>query len=342
MTFQIQLTTRDDQPLRFDCAPDQYLLAAAAAANIALPSQCGRGSCGACHATVTAGDYRLHEHNADALPAGAPGAILMCRTTPCSNLSIALPCDRSKILLQSIPWRTVKIVALEAIAQNTMRLELRLDPDGDGASAAEFEPGQFMELEIPDTGERRPYSLANTGNWDGRLEFLIRLHAGGSFSTFLRERAQPGDRLRARGAMGGFGIREGSLRARWLVAGGTGLAPMLSVLRRMDEYQEMQDVRLLFGVNVESELFMLDEIERLKVRLPQLRVDVCVWRPRGDWSGFCGTPADALRTALATTGIRPDVYVCGPPALIHAAQNVAAEAGLPPDQFRSEQFVTQS
>jgi len=220
-----------------------------------------------------------------------------------------------------------------------VRLEVQLDPDEDGGCAAEFEPGQFMELEIPGTEERRPFSLANTSNWDGRLEFLIGLQPGGRFSGFLSERAQPGHKLKVRGALGGFGLRQGSLRPRWFVAGGTGLAPMLSMLRRMDEYQEMQDVRLFFGVNRESDLFMLDEIERLKAQLPQLQVDLCVWKPEGNWRGFCGTPADALRAALATSGLQADIYVCGPPSLIRAAEKVVVEAGLPAEQFESERFV---
>jgi ferredoxin-NADP reductase/ferredoxin len=340
MTFHIQLTTRDHQQLSFDCARDQNLLAAAAAADITLPSQCLKGQCGACNATVTAGDYRLQEHNPDALPAAQPSAILMCRTTPCSDLRVALPYDHTKVLLRSVPLRVASIAALEMIAQDTVRLELRLCADDDGGCAAEFEPGQFMELEIPGTDERRPYSLANTSNWDGRLEFLIRLQPGGRFSTFLRERAQPGDRLTVRGPMGGFGIREGSMLPRWFVAGGTGLAPMLSMLRRMDEYQELQDARLIFGVNVESELFMLDEIDRLKAQLPQLQVDLCVWKPEGDWRGLRGTPADALSAALAKRGPAPDIYVCGPPPLIRAAENVVFKAGLPLEQFASERFVS--
>jgi ferredoxin-NADP reductase/ferredoxin len=338
MTFHIQLTTRDNQQLSFDCARDQDLLTAAAAADITLPSQCRRGRCGACHATVTAGDYQLQEHNPDVLPAAQPSAILMCRTTPCSDLRLALPYDHTKVLFRSIPVRVATVATLETIAQNTVRLELRLVPDEDGGCAAEFEPGQFMELEIPGTDERRPYSLANTSNWEGRLEFLIRLQPGGRFSTFLQERAQPGDGLTVRGAMGGFGIREGSLLPRWFVAGGTGLAPMLSMLRRMDEYQEMQDARLFFGVNVERELFMLDEIDRLKAQLPQLQVELCVWRPEGDWGGLRGTPADALRSALSKFGDTPDIYVCGPPSLIRAAERVVSEAGLSLEQFSSEGF----
>ena len=340
MTFQIQLTTRDEQQLSFDCAPGQDLLTAAAAANIMLPSQCRKGSCGACHAAVTHGDYQMGEYNLDALSTDQSSAILMCRTTPCSDLRVSVPYDHTKVLRHAVPRRSTTIVGLETIAQNTVRLELAISPDAEGGCAAEFEPGQFMEIEIPDSDERRPYSLANTSNWEGRLEFLIRLQPNGRFSTFLRERAQQGERLMVRGPMGGFGIREGSFRPRWFVAGGTGVAPILSMLRRMADFQEMQEARLFFGVNQESELFLKDELEELKAQLPQLVVDLCIWRPQAGWDGFCGTPVDALRVAFASTSCQPDVYVCGPPALIRAAEQVAIESGLPPDQFDSERFVS--
>ncbi|MEM5383841.1 2Fe-2S iron-sulfur cluster binding domain-containing protein [Paraburkholderia phymatum] len=342
MTFQIQLTTRDEQQLSFDCAPDQDLLTAAAQANIMLPSQCRKGSCGACHASVTHGDYQMGEHNADALSAGQSTAILMCRTTPCSDLRINVPYDHTKVLRHAVPRRSTTIVGLETIAQNTVRLELAISPDADGGNAAEFEPGQFMEIEIPGTDERRPYSLANTSNWDGRLEFLIRLQPNGRFSTYLRERAEVGQQLVVRGPMGGFGIREGSIRARWFVAGGTGVAPMLSMLRRMADFQDMQDARLFFGVNQENELFLKDELDELKAQLPQLEVDLCVWKPEEDWDGFSGTPADALSAALVNTASQPDIYVCGPAALIRAAEKIAIDSGLPSDQFESERFVSSS
>jgi ferredoxin-NADP reductase/ferredoxin len=339
MTYHIQLTTRDDRQLSFDCAPGQSLIDAANAAHITLPAQCRQGSCGLCHASVTAGDYLLGEHNRDALPVDRDNGILMCRTTPQSDLCIALPYDHAKIMFHPVPWRSAEIITIEQVAENIVRLELRLDSDANGGGAAEFEPGQFMELEIPDRDERRAYSLANTSNWDGRLEFLIRLHPNGLFSTFLRERAQPGMKLMARGPLGAFGIEEASLRPRWFVGGGTGLAPILSMLRRMAEYHEIQDARLFFGVNRESELFALDELERLKTELPQLKVEVCIWKPQGEWTGFVGTPVEALRKALVEAPSQPDIYVCGPYSLIEAAEKIAGGLGLPPEQLFSEQFL---
>jgi len=339
MSYRIEITTRDGERFGFDCGGEQDLLSAAADADITLPSQCRRGSCGACQATVVDGAYEMQPDSAGVLPAGQRGAVLLCRTRPRGDLRVAAPYDRTKVLLHPVPVRTARIAALETIAADTMRVELQVEPDDAFGSAAEFEPGQFAELEVPGSGVRRPYSLANTSNWDGRLEFLIRLRPGGWFSTYLRERARPGDPLTVRVPMGGFGLFADSLRPRWFVAGGTGLAPILSMLRRMAEFQEMADARLFFGVNQESELFMLDELARLQADLPQLRVDLCVWRPDGEWGGLHGTPVDALRTALAQSDAPPDIYVCGPPPLVQAVRDVAMTAGVPDTQFASERFT---
>ncbi|VWD45277.1 oxidoreductase [Burkholderia lata] len=339
MTYRIEITTRDGERFGFGCDAEQDLLSAAADADVTLPSQCRRGSCGACQATVVDGAYEMQPDSAGVLPAGQRGAVLLCRTRPRGDLQIAAPYDRTKVLLHPVPVRTARIAALETIAAGTMRVELQVEPDDAFGSAAEFEPGQFAELEVPGSGVRRPYSLANTSNWDGRLEFLIRLRPGGWFSTYLRERARPGDPLTVRVPMGGFGLFADSLRPRWFVAGGTGLAPILSMLRRMAEFQELVDARLFFGVNQESELFMLDELTRLQAELPQLRVDLCVWQPGEEWGGLSGTPVDALRMALAQNGTLPDIYVCGPPPLVQAVRDVATAAGVPDAQFASERFT---
>jgi len=339
MNCRIEITTRDGAQYDFACEPGQDLLTAAAAATITLPSQCRQGSCGACHATVSAGDYDLGAHSPDALPAGEPGATLLCRTMPRSDMRVLVPYDSTKVLLQPVPVRSARITALETIARNTVRVALRIDEDDALGSAVEFEPGQFAELEIPGTGVRRPYSIANTSNWEGQLEFLIRLQPQGKFSAWLREQAKVGDALTVHGPQGGFGLISGSLRPRWFVAGGTGLAPVLSMLRRMAEYQELDDARVFFGVSQEEELFMVDELRDLQAQLAQLQVELCVWRPGDDWAGFSGTPVDALASALSQASVAPDIYVCGPPALVTGAREAAQAARVPADQFVSERFT---
>jgi ferredoxin-NADP reductase/ferredoxin len=340
-THTIELTTRDGKQLRFDCAGDQNLLEAAADAHIALPSQCRQGNCGACYAEVTRGDYTLGKYNPFALPADdvEKGGTLLCRTFPRGDLSISLPLNHDHILIGKIPRRSADIVTIEPIGENTVRLELRYAPDEEDGNSAEFEPGQFAELEVPGQDIKRAYSLSNTSNWEGRLEFLIRLQPGGRFSTWLREQAQPGQPLIVHGPQGAFGLSESGLRPRWFVAGGTGLAPMLSMLRRMAELQEPHPARLYFGVNRVEELFCQRELEALRAELPRFQVTLCVWKPSADWTGFRGTPVDALVRDLSEASVLPDIYLCGPPALIDAAEAATRALNVPAAHIISERFL---
>ncbi len=276
-----------------------------------------------------------------ALPADdeAKGGTLLCCTFPRSDLRIDLPFDHDRILIGEIKVRNAEITAIDSVGENTLRLELHLTPVEDGGSVAEFEPGQFMELEVPGQDLKRAYSLANIGNWDGRLEFLIRLQPGGVFSTWLREQAAVGQTLIVHGPKGSFGLYESGLRPRWFVAGGTGLAPMLSMLRRMAEFQEPHPARLYFGANRAEELFCQVELQALQAELPQLQVIFCVWKPDDSWQGFCGTPVDALAQDLADATVLPDIYLCGPPALIDAAEAAARAKGVPDKQVLSERFL---
>lgn len=337
VTHQVSLVTADGQRLEFECAPGQSVLEAAAAAGAALPASCRQGTCGSCHASVVDGRYELGAHSELALPEDRRkrGEVLLCRTFPCGPLSAELPYDGSRILYGGVPERDAVITALDRVARDTVRLELRL---ADGELDCQFEPGQFMELQIPGSDVKRAYSLANTGNWEGRLEFYIRLRPDGVFSTYLREQAQIGHRLRAHGPQGAFGLRETGLRPRWFVAGGTGLAPLLSMVRQMAEWQEPQPARLFLGVNEEADVFGVAELEAVAAELATFTYDICVWRPGPSWPGCQGTPADRVAAELAETSVRPDLYVCGPPPLVDAVTRVAEAAGIPPEQVFHERF----
>ena len=358
--LRAQLRTQDGLTFDVPCHAQQTLLDAAETAGLRLNAQCRQGSCGACHAQVLSGAYVLGEHSPSALPKGA-GAVLLCRTTLQSDAQVALPYGSERVGRGALPQHAAEVAELARDGEHVMRLVLRLLPDEpDGAAVAEFEPGQFVELELPPAvaeaaglaGQRRAYSLANTGNWEGRLELLVRLHPQGRFANWLVHTAQVGDRLTVHGPQGAFGLKENGLRPRWFVAGGTGLAPMLSMLRRMAEFGEPHPARLFFGVNTEAELFGEELLAELQGALPQLAVQRCVWRAGADWPGFAGSVVDALRAALAERLAQagsdaaqvawPDVYLCGPAGMVEAVQAVAAEVGVPANQMEAERFTVAS
>lgn len=333
----ITLRTRDGASLAFPCPPDDTVLAAAESAGLFLPAMCHEGTCGACHARVADGPYTLDTVGNGLLPDVEAGGVLLCRCQPQGDLVIDLPYPDGDIHRQAIPTRDATIIGLEPAGSGAMALALALAPSAELGSGADFLPGQYMELGIPGTAIRRAYSMANLPNWDGRLEFLIRLKPGGAFSTWLSQQARVGDGLRVRGPLGRFVLDETSARPRCLVGGGCGFAPVLSMLRHLAEFQDMQPTTLIFGANQEDELFATDTIAELQAALPMLQVTLSVWHPQGSWDGFVGTAADAFAQVLDEQGEQPDVYVCGPPKLLESVLAVATARGIPPGQIFTEQ-----
>lgn len=340
--FEIVLSTTDAVDKTIRCGPAMTVLQAAERHGIVLPSLCQSGSCGSCAAAVADGEYLLGSHSEHALGRNpAPGSVLLCRTYPRSDCAIRLPYDSSRIGDSLLPEREATIIALEQVARSTLRLELELAPDRDGSAGAEFDPGQVVALQPPGRSWKRVYSMANSANWDGLLEFYIRLHETGLFSGYLVRDAAVGDKLLVHGPQGAFAMLESGMRPRWFVSGGTGLAPVLSMLRRMAEWGDPQPARLYAGFNDESELFAADAVEELAGALMDFRAEMCVWRPNGDggWQGFTGTPVEALKRDLAGETEAPDVYICGPPALIEAAEDALRAGGVPATQIIAERIT---
>jgi NAD(P)H-flavin reductase/ferredoxin len=331
----VTLVTRDAVRLEFPCAPGQDVMAAAEAAGLYPPSMCHEGSCGLCQARVVDGAYEMGRHSESALPAG-PGGVLLCRCLPHGDLTVELPCTDAQVGRHKVPVREAAIEAMGPAGAGAVALTLRLKPDAERGMAADFIPGQYMELTIPGMEIRRAYSLANLPNWDGRLDFIIRLVPGGAFSTWLSERAAVGDALNVRGPLGHFVLDEASPRPRCLVGGGCGMAPILSMLRHMVDFQDPQPVHLIYGANREEELLPEEEIAALRASLPQLGVMLSVWHPGPGWGGFAGTAAQALEAYLANAAETPDIYVCGPPKMLDAVTAVARARGVPEGQIFAE------
>jgi len=194
-----------------------------------------------------------------------------------------------------------------------------------------------MELRVPGTDQWRPFSIASIPNWDGALQFIITLRPDGLLSNHLRQQAQVGQTLEVRGPFGEFNLQETG-RARWFIAGGSGLAPELSMLRRMADWGDDTPARLYFGVRHDSSLFLLDEINALKQQLSGLAVQLCVSRPAPQWPEPARNIVEAFRADLAQAARKPDVYVCGSDRLVTGIRDAARQAGLPDTQLFGESF----
>ncbi len=336
MSARVRLHTTDAVTLDLDVDDGQTVVEAAECAGHVLPSQCKQGTCGSCHARAT-GSYTLGSHSPDALPPGEAdrGGVLLCRTYPTGDLDVHLSYPRSRIVDGGVGRREATVIEAREVGHGMVWLRLALEPDEITGAGVEFEPGQFAELELPGDDRRRAYSMANTPNWDGEVEFLIRLRDGGYFSGFLGAllagRLGPGEKVIVNGPLGAFGLRESGMRPRIFVAGGTGLAPVLSLVRRMAEFADPQPAQLILGVNSEADLMNLPALDDVAATLTDFVLEPCVWKPGTQWAGRVGTPVEATCDAVATAleaGHTPDVYVSGPPPLVESVQRVCADAGL--------------
>ncbi|MCL2668048.1 MAG: 2Fe-2S iron-sulfur cluster binding domain-containing protein [Micrococcales bacterium] len=331
----VRLTTSDQVTLTFDVPEGMSVLDAAAAAGYVLPGLCHQGTCGSCHTKAT-GSYRLGPHSCEALPpdAVAGGTVLACCTYVSGPVDVTASYPRSRVT-DGVPRRREGVVTdVVQVASQMVWVRVALDPDESAGAGYQFDPGQFVEVQVPGDERRRAYSLANTGNWEGVAELLVTARPDGYFSGFcqdLLERWPAEQRLVLHGPTGAFGLRESGRRPRWFVAGGTGLSAVLSMVRRMAEWGEPHPVRLFLGVPTLADLPRLPVVGKLITTMPTLKVAVCVEHPDDSWAGSVGDLLGSLRTAVdAHTGTAPDIYVCGPPGLVDAVTKFADDAGLPP------------
>lgn len=340
--FQIQLVTRDEQVLQFSCLDNEDIVTAAERAELYLVSQCRTGSCGACMGTATNGQYKQDIDADIAKSIAHTEQVLLCRTYPRSDLQIVLPYEAGQVRKQPLPIRQATLLEKNYLTPDTVQLKLQLLEDEDGNLSLEFEPGQYIEIWIPNTDIKRAYSLANAPNWDGVLELLIKLRTKGRFAQYLTEQAQVGEVLTLQGANGNFTLQDRGLRPRYFIAGGCGLASVMSMLRRMAEWQEPHEVHLLFGVWREDEVFYQQEIADLATEYPNLHYQICVQDTSPAWQGFKGSVVDAFRELMQSTTTTPDIYICGSNNLIDQIAKVAAEFNITKNQLIYEHYGTNS
>ena len=333
--------TTDGVDYVVECGEEETLLAAAEQAGYLLVSKCHHGACGTRRSQLVEGKVRLSEHSPHALSPEdeEDGGVLLCVGHPETDVLIDLPYDSSRVGNGKIPTQKVSIEALDQWPGGVVRLVVRAQGDPELGSAIQFEAGQYAELTPPGGGPARTFSFASAPNRDGTAEFYIKLQENGYFSNYLRTDAKVGDELTLRGPHGSFGLHENGTRPRWMVCGGTGLAPCMSMLRRMAQWGETQEALLIMGVNAPTDVFATVEMAELAASLPSLRTVMTVAQPDQTWTGPVGTAVDALDAELAARtpgGEAPDIYLSGPPGFLEAAQTCAATRGVPADQIYQE------
>jgi anthranilate 1,2-dioxygenase reductase subunit len=199
-------------------------------------------------------------------------------------------------------------------------------------------PGQYVHLSIPGSDQNRSYSFANPPLETGQYTFYIKILEQGAMSNYLAREVKLGDQMDVTGPFGRFYLRP-LQRPVLMVAGGTGLAPMLSMLDTMVIQGDVNHtVRLLYGANQPDELFGLDKIAGYKDQGLDVSMELSIVDPDANWNGTTGHVTSLLRSELLNGG-NCDVYLCGPPPMIDAAETWLSENGVDRSRVNAEKFV---
>lgn len=318
----------------FDCGANDNLVSAAERAGWQLPASCRAGACGSCEGTITAGDFVLPGRQGEgALHCGPARAVKLCRARPRSDLTLA-PREIAPVDPKSRKPLAAKVLRIDRPAHDVAVLKLRF-PAG---VRAKFRAGQYLKVLLPD-GAERCFSMANPPQANDGVELHVRQLPGGRFSDLVFGSLQPGDVVQVRMPLGEFFVRE-SEQALLFVAGGTGFAPVQSMVEDLLRRKVQRPIAVYFGARTPGQLYPSAVARQWMEQRPALRWVPVVSDPQpGDgWQGRTGyVHAAVLEDHREMAG--QAVYACGAPGLIEAARTGFMAAGLSPDDFHCDAFV---
>lgn len=328
MTHAIALNFEDGVTRLIEARTGETVADAAYRLGINIPLDCRDGACGTCKCRIASGSYDGGDYIEDALSheEAAEGYALACQARPTSDLAVevAAASTACKTRPQSV---TLPLSAVSRLSASTIAFELE--------GTFGFLPGQYANLTVPGTRETRAYSFSSAPGAE-RLSFLIRDIPGGLMSGFLRN-AQAGVHLELTGPCGSFYLRD-VRRPLLFLAGGTGLAPFLSMLRHLKAKGTTgQPVHLVYGVTRDADLVETATLEKLAAEIPGFTfttvvADTASAHPR------TGYVTDHLPAAALNDG-DVDIYLCGPPPMVDAVRSWLHARKVTPASFHTEKFA---
>jgi Na+-transporting NADH:ubiquinone oxidoreductase subunit F len=206
-----------------------------------------------------------------------------------------------------------------------------------------FKPGQYIQLEVPKyklskEAEYRAFSMSSSAEETHSVELFIGLVEKGVVSTYVHEYLKEGEELTMRGPFGDFYLRD-SERGILMIATGTGLAPIMSILRYMRSQKIQRTTTLFFGTRVQEELYCTDELKEMEEQLPGFTYIPTLSREPENtlWKGKKGRVTDLIET-FVPEGADYDVYICGNPNMVDSCVERLLRKGIPEEQIFFDKF----
>ncbi len=226
---------------------------------------------------------------------------------------------------------------LDLVAENSRTKTLGLNvPDWPGHRA-----GQHVDVRL--TAEdgyqaERSYSIASAPNGT-RVELTIECLDDGEVSPYLTDELRPGDKLELRGPIGGYFVWEPAVGGSvLLIGGGSGVVPLMSMIRRWAAAGSDVDMRLLYSSRGPDEVIYRDELTRLAVGGLTVAYTFTRTQPDG-WAGYARRVDSQMLAEIGPASAeRPNVYVCGPTPFVEAVATALVQLGHEPPRIKTERF----
>jgi ferredoxin-NADP reductase len=201
-------------------------------------------------------------------------------------------------------------------------------------------PGQFLTFQWTVDGQRVPrsYTISSSPVHENYIEITPKRIENGCVSVFLNEQAKPGLVVEARGPYGQFYFDQALHKSIVLIAAGSGITPMISMLSYIDDLKLANPVTLVYCVRTRADIIFQDELVRLGRSLPHFTYEVCLSQPDPNWKGHSGRLTEEIVSQHLTDLDSPTFFLCGPKGFMDSARQILSTLGINGDRILQESF----
>lgn len=341
-TFHVKLSTGN---VAFDCAGNDTLLRAGLRQGLGLAYECNAGACGSCKFELIEGEVHDLFPEAPGIRAKEreKGKRLACQCVPLSDVTIKMRTGE-EFIPTFVPAKTeARLIGTRSLTHDMQEFSFATD------TPAQFLAGQYALLSIPALGTIRAYSMSNLRNvasdGSGVWQFIIRRVPNGKVSNYLFDTMAIGDSIELDGPYGIAYLRPEIARPVVCIAGGSGLAPVLSIVRRLGELHELPRPTLLYGGRGPKDIpDIAAELALHRTNPHNVDIRPIISMPElaaadTPWTGDTGFVHEFLPRTLTAPLADYEYYLAGPPPMIEACVRLlAGEHAVPSTQIHFDRF----
>jgi ferredoxin-NAD(P)+ reductase (naphthalene dioxygenase ferredoxin-specific) len=304
------------------------LLAVLREHNVPVSYSCMAGRCGTCRCKVIDGQVLESGREAKITNPNDSGYVLACVSVLNENCTIEIA-EPDEVVQH--PARIIKatVTAIEDTTHDIKRLCLRPN------KPLSFSPGQYAMLQFT-AAHVRPYSMAGLSE-DQELEFHVRLIPDGRVTGYIANELKPGDAVRVTGPLGTAYLRKKHEGPMLCIAGGTGLAPVLSIVRGALAAGMANPIYVYFGIRSPQDVYGVDWLQELRAQHNNLHIQVVIATGNSDPAFRSGVVTDAVSQDWhSLSGWR--AYLCGAPSMVEAATFMVKKKGVLAEHIYADAF----